>query len=37
MNMTLTNDFHNTEVTIRVRELPHMITQAITKAEKCKP
>lgn len=26
MILTLTNDFHNTQVTIRVRELPHMIT-----------
>lgn len=26
MIITLTNDFHNTEVTIRVRELPHTIT-----------
>ena len=26
MNLTLTNDFHHTEVMIRVRELPHTIT-----------
>lgn len=26
MNLTLTNDFHNTEVTIRVTKLPHILT-----------